>query len=488
MSDAIRIPPHNDEAEQACLGAVMLDNRLWSLLLTRLKRDSFYRPSHRLLFDVFSALHKRGCAIEVLTVGDELLSMGKFEEIGKMALVTLSNACASPSSLPYYLDIVANDAAQRRYLAELDRISSAIWADELDAAGIARALSDTVGADSAHKRRQNTRGAEEIGAELRALVDDEIDPSKAGGGWSTGIEQLDQMLGGGIKPGRAYYFGALSKMGKTTLAVGVTAHLLFDQEVAVDYVSMEQSRADMASKFVAWRSGVDRAQMVGLARMAIERPGDFGDHEFAKLSNAKHRFDGALHEFSSCGRCWITSEGSPNCHEIALMARARQLELATRGLDPRKYVLVCDYIQSFTAGNAKQDDVARIAEVSRVLSGIAHDLDCAVICLFQFTKEAENAYTKYGAVPRFSDAKGSSQMTNDASAMVIFHRHYREHDQASRRTHCLLKLELSRDGRDGSVCELKVDLARCRFERWEGDSLRSEIEQERERSSSRGRQ
>jgi len=498
MSDAnttgIRVPPHNDEAERSVLGACIINGDAWALVLAKLDRNDFYRETSRIYFDCLKRLFLAQVVPDVITMSDDLNRFDLLEAVGgPIELARLSSEVPSAANVQYYINIVLSKARLRRLANGALTVADQVHDGERTAEEIAHNLSRVVMEASGGEERSSTSNSAESAAAFWAQLEDEL----AGGssGTSTGIAGLDEMLGGGLKPGRAYYVGALSKMGKTVFATHLAAHLFWHEGWAVDYVSVEQNAGDMAGKFIAHKTGIDRRELAKAARslldktdrLALDNGWSREPEDLAELMQSRFKFEvdaitkmratlkAASDELKSSKRFWSTLESEPNAHEIAMMVRARQLDLKVRGLDPSKYIAVFDYLQSFGVGGNMLDDRQRIATASRILSGISHDLNIPVLILFQMTKSADDAFAKYKRMPRFNDARGTGQIANDCNHMLIVHRGLRDDNDPARQDHCLVKHELSRDGGDGLEIEVHMDRIRSYCQSWTGPSLRAEV-------------
>lgn len=468
MSNEIEIPPHNDDAEVCVLGAVMVDNRLWSIV-EPLKRTSFYRPSHRLIFDAMAHLAQVGAPIDVITLADRLADQGQLESVGGAhALAVLSSSIPSVTSLPYYAHIVRDKASQRAYLQFAHGLAARIQGGELSADEIAREMAGQVKQDLAAGHSRNTQSGAELASGLKEWIKQAISGANAGG-TSTGIPMLDDLLGGGVQGGRLYLIGGLTKMGKTTLAIGVAAHLLFKEGWVVDFVSSEMSHVEISSKFSGWLANVEMERFVEMQRQAV-RGADVSPADMAALM---HMADAI--EALRLAPLHIRVEGRPLARDIALMARARQMEIAAAGRDPSKYLLIVDYLQICQTGNERQNDSDRISECSQTLNAISKDLGIPVFVIFQFDKKADDAFDQYGVSPSYARLKGSSQPAQDANHFLVATRIARRSENLRDQSYFEIVQELSRHGKGGEKIGLYAHLGLCKFSEWRGEPPRSHV-------------
>lgn len=505
FTGTIRVPPHNDAAERSVLGCCLISFDAWALVSTKLKATDFYRESHRHIFKAIHGLSIARVAPDVITLSDELNRLGLLDAVGgPNTILHLTNEIPSAANVQHYVEIVASKAKLRALAQAALVAADAVYEGEQTPEQIAARLGELVMGAAGGKERATTANSARASEEFWAMLEDEL--SGGGGGTSTGIAQLDDALGGGLKPGRVYMIGALSKMGKTVFASHLAARLFWVEEWAVDYVSVEQNAGDMAGKFLAWRTGIDKRALAQEVRAIMkETEAHAARHDLPRdpeslallmrelhplkvdaIRKMRGTLKGAADEMKKSNRLWITTEGEPNAHEMALMCRARQLDLRMRGLDPQKYLPVFDYLQSFGVGGNVQDERVRIANASRILSGIAHDLNIPVLVLFQMKKEADDAFVKYKKMPRFNDARGTGQIANDCNHMLIVHRALRDDANLAYQDHGLIRHELSRDGGDGVEVEVHMDRIRSHVTSWPDASLRDLIYGEQKNAASKG--
>lgn len=466
--DSLDAPPHNDEAEAAVIGCVMIHNAIFAELAAELGVMDFYRPSHRVLWEVIGRLIRRGGVADALTIADALGPKGWEEVGGSVAVNALTSNVPSVWSVRAYAETVKRHATARKMILQLRRAEQRLREPDVAledvASGIAKAAQEVWSA-SADK---TTQGAAEVDAEWERRFLEEINTET--GGTSTGIAGLDELLGGGLQPGRYIGIAALPKMGKTTLAVAVAAKLIFRDNWAVDIISVEMKQTDLYDKLIAWESGIDLKEYKQRCRDVQFGEWRATEEEEDAFLAAKDRIWAARAALRGAP-LYLTTDGAPNIHDVAMMLRARQLQLRSEGRDPKKHLVILDYIQNFDAGSHRRgDDTGRIAEVSRTINKTIKALDIPALVICQFDKTAEKGTTSAGETPRFSQLRGSTQIGNDANNLIVYHRPYRE-EAGNGSNYTLLVSELSRDGKMGVRVELEADLPRNRFRAWRREEV-----------------
>jgi len=474
----VRVPPHNDEAERAVLGCALASNALIGPIAQLVNAQSFYRETHKIIWRAILELHGREVVVDSLTLGDLLIQRGEAKMIepgGKIHyhLETMGAQIPNLYSAEYYARIVANDAGQRLAIASLTKVVDSLYEDTTQADQLPQLLGK-IALDCAPPSAQRlVKGGEDLVSSWDAYLDAAIEPG--GGGASTGIAGLDRMLDGGLYSGRSYYCGGLSKMGKTTLAVALAAHMAMRNGWAVEFLSCEMGPEEVFSRLVSWDSSVDLKRYQAARRLerdtSARREADaFQLGDLDRLP-AWREAVAASRERYRTSLVRITSQGLPVARDYEAQVKARQLQLEVQGHDPSKLLAVADYLQAFRTGNSKvdSDDFSRVAGVSQRLNAISKDCKIPIWIPFQFGREAEKNFLQLGKVPTFADARGASQIANDANHLLVYHRPWWR-EIGERASYVRLVSELSRTGSDHRVAHLEVDMGRQRFTSWEQDA------------------
>lgn len=463
-NDDLRTPPHNDEAENACIGAVFVFNLSFYEVEEVLGAESwrcFYRESSRIIWRAMGEIFDKfegdvsSNLIDIITLADHLSSRGELDKVGgPHALARLSSNIPSAANVAYYAKIVRKYHLLRTYTVKALGFVERTYNPAEDPDALIRDMTGELAQliTPAGDRRKTTLATD------RAWQD-RFDAMLAGkiAGYSTGIPSLDVLLDGGLQPSRSYYLGGLTKMGKSTLAIHLAAQWAFKHGGAVDWWSVEMSEEDLEDKFLGWLCGFTPNYLI--ERIKASGSTARNDKMFADLVEARTRFCEADIEFEV--------SGSPDIRHIESATLARQ----TRLQGEKPLLVVVDYMQNLTNGNGKANEYERLSEISRRLNGLSKDRKIVVIVLFQFDKEAEKTWLNYRKIPRFSNLRGTSQAGNDANHFLILHRNWRDKPESEKNIrYCEILQDLSRHGRLGESVALDADLSTCRFAAWEGEA------------------
>src|SRR3954471_3143634 len=249
-------PPHNLEAEQSVLGAILLsDKAMYGLVIEDgLRPEDFYRDQHRVVYAAMLDLYEDSHGIDVLTVTERLRQGGRLEEVGgEGAIHALAGAVPAAGNVRHYAQIVRENALVRRLLSTTYEIQSSVVAHE----GAPRDLverAERAMLEVAHDDRQKDfRSIEEV-------LHDELDKlhrlsveGTAITGTPSGFKDLDELTGG-FQPGNLIIIAARPSMGKSALVTNMAENAAIKYDEPVALFSLEMSETELAQRFVASQS------------------------------------------------------------------------------------------------------------------------------------------------------------------------------------------------------------------------------------------
>lgn len=397
--------PHNIEAEQQILGALMLNNDLFDRVSGIISQESFYDPVHG---DIFSAISQRieaGTVAGLVTIKDALASHEGLKILGgPRYLVNLAGASVSAFAIADYAKIVA-DASKRRGLVSI--------ADELRAGAMSdggKATAQYI--EDAESRLYSlsegaaqSRGPVSFLKSVMDTVEAANEARKRGGGLSglsTGLIDLDRKLGG-LSPSDLLILAGRPSMGKTALATNIAFNVAkaYNRDAgtggAVAFFSLEMSHDQLTARILS--------DVASVSAHAV-RSGDMSE---AQMRDFVH----AAKDVSSLP---ITIDDTPAITIAQLASRARRIK-RTAGLD----LLVVDYLQLMRGPSTSRGSrVQEISEISMGLKAVAKDLNVPVIALSQLSRQVENREDKR---PQLSDLRESGSIEQDADIVMFVYRH-----------------------------------------------------------------
>lgn len=465
-------PPHSDDAERAVLGAIMRDPRTLSTARRILETNAFWRDSHRIIWRALCELDDagKGAQIDTITVADALMARGQLDKAGgdqyiknsidydasgginylerADRLVRPDLAHGRTSSIEFYCEIVARYARQRAF------ISTASAAAQRAALLPITADVDEFFADSAREIARATsqlRSSNYVtfGDALAGWFDDygELESGGAPCGMSSGLDEVDDLLGG-FHAGRSIMIAGLSKMGKTKFTAQVVLGLAINNDVAVDWYTVEMPPKSMARRAVSLKSG--------LSETVLANPQKHGADKNLAHQRALIR---ALADLNSLGESIrFYTDAKPRLKDILLNTDARLAEL--QGSKP--LIVVVDYIQRVDAGHSGSNmEYMNTTDASQQLTGAAIEKGFLGLYVSHFSRSG----AKRRGLPKPSDARGSGAIEQDCDHFLVVHRPFWESDDELMQQFTVVWQALNRHGATG--CRyLQAQLELNKFYRW----------------------
>lgn len=423
---AFRTPPHNFEAEQALLGAILLNNRAFERVSEFLRPEHFADPVHGRIFAACGKLIERGQIANPVTLKTFFETDGGLAEIGGTPyLAQLANAVVSIINADDYGKLI-HDLHLRRELIDIGQtLVNEAFEPDLD-----RSAMDQIGGAEAKLYELATTGQTEGGFEafgtvlVEAVKQAEAAHKRQGklSGVPTGLIDMDKRLGG-LHPSDLLILAGRPSMGKTSLATNIAfnAAKAYKEEVdalgnkvAVDgakvaFFSLEMSAEQLAARILAEQAEISSHKI---------RQGEMSNEEFERLVVAAQE----LH------RLPLFIDDTPALSISAVRTRSRRLK-RQHGLG----LIVVDYLQLLRgSGSHSENRVQEVSEITRGLKALAKELDVPVIALSQLSRAVEQREDKR---PQLADLRESGSIEQDADVVMFVYReqYYLERAEPGRR-------------------------------------------------------
>lgn len=413
--------PHNIEAEQQLLGAILTNNDVYDRISSLVKAEHFYDPVHSRIFEIAAARIQKNALASPVTLKAFLEDDVGLKELGGPSyLARLAGAAISSFAARDYAQMLY-DLAVRRELIGLGR-DIAAKAAKVD---VASEPKEQIVEAEQRLYKLGEQGVAERGFQsfLKAVTE-AVNMANAayqreGGlaGISTGLIDLDKKLGG-LHPSDLLILAGRPSMGKTSLATNIAfnvakaykrGRLLDGSEGAVEggvvgFYSLEMSAEQLAARILSEASEVPSEQI---------RRGDMTEQEFRRFVEAA----------KSLEACPLYIDDTPALPISQVAARARRLK-RTHGLD----VLIIDYLQLLKGTGKGENRVNEVSEITQGLKAIAKELNIPVIALSQLSRQVESREDKR---PQLSDLRESGSIEQDADVVMFVYRdeYYKEREK-----------------------------------------------------------
>ena len=389
-------------AEQAVLGAVLLDNSAMDQVADVLTERDFYTSDHRAVFRAVTALLNSGKAADLVTVSERLHAEDaqRFESSGGASyLGSIAEATPGVSNVRHYAEIVRSRSLRRQlYAVGNGIVDAAMRSRTTDVRELVDAAESAVFGLTAEgqRGRQDFQDLKAVLAKVLEFVDHQYHrDNRDAPEYTTGFLDLDKQTGG-LHPGELIILAARPSMGKSTLALNISEHLARARNQWVLFFSLEMGNREQGMRLVSSQAKVNLQRMFA---------GRLYDHEWPKLTEAFGRLVDVRIAFNE--QAYLT------VGEMRSLARRAQRELGPSCL------IVVDYLQLMVAGTSDSNRANQLAEISRGLKLLAKELHVPVIALSQLNRELEKRVNKR---PVMSDLRDSGALEQDADAILFIYR------------------------------------------------------------------
>lgn len=391
-----RVPPQNIEAEQAVIGAILLQPEALITAMERVRSEDFYSSGHQRIYEAMIELGEGNQPIDLITLTAHLQDQGLLEEIGGVSyLAKLANAVPTAANVDYYAQIVEEKSMLRRLIRTATNIVTDGYANAEDVGVL---LSDAEKKILEISNRRSSSGFVSIRDVLMEVFEKvEFLYSNRGGttGIPSGFVDLDKMTAG-FQRSDLIIVAARPSVGKTAFALNVAQNVGVRAKETVAIFSLEMSAAQLVQRIICAEANVDATRM---------RTGTLEGDDWEKLTMAI----GALSEAE------IYIDDTPGITVADIRAKCRRLK-KERGLG----MILIDYLQLIQGrGKAGENRQQEVSEISRTLKMIARELEVPVIALSQLSRGVEQRQDKR---PMMSDLRESGSIEQDADIVAFLYR------------------------------------------------------------------
>lgn len=380
-------------AERAVLGAMLQDNRVIPDVALIVRAGDFRSYAHQVVFEAIMFLHERGQPADKVTMAsvmEQIIARRKQEDIPASYIAELWFSAPTPSNADHYARLVRDRAILHQLHQAANDIAKAVLnptappeqiLTEAEQA-IFRIAQTGMTAATAHMR-------DALSEEMDRL--DRLKTGEIAGGLPTGLIDLDNLTGG-LHNGELLIVAARPSIGKTSLGLSLAIHAALKAEAPVFFVSLEQSRTELAGR-------VNCAE--GRINSANYRQGFLTRNDFIRIVEVRERF----------GRTEFHLDDSPSQSMARIAATARRLKMR-HGIK----LIVIDYLQLVEPDNRRETRQEQVAGISRRLKQLARELDVPVVALAQLNRGAEGQDK-----PRLCDLRESGAIEADADLVLLLY-------------------------------------------------------------------
>lgn len=391
----IQAQPHSREAEEAVLGAVLINPEVYFDIAQFLQPEDFFIVRNRWIWEAFVHLHERRVPLDYLTVSQELEDKGQLAEIGGPAYLTALIG-QTPTSLhaEAYARTVEQESIRRRMLGSANSLAQLAYDRERTVDGIIDEAEKTIFGLSDKRIHHDVQTIQEVLSDYYDRVDQLAQRAEDIYGVPTGLTDLDRLLGGMQKSDLIIVAGRPAS-GKTGFLLSAAKSAAQKHKKHVAFFSLEMSNEQLVQRLIAQETKIDSQKL---------RSGKLAEDEWPLFTRA----------IEVMGDTDIYLDDTPALTPIQLRTKCRRLHLEKQ-LD-----LVCiDYIQLMSSDTRNENRVQEVSYITRNLKILARELNVPVLAAAQLSRAVEQRADKR---PMLSDLRESGSLEQDADIVMFIHR------------------------------------------------------------------
>jgi replicative DNA helicase len=430
-----RIPPHNEDAEKAVLGGLMLDEDAIGTAIQYIRPADFYSNANRRVCDAIFNLYNRGVKADILTVVEELKSVGELDAAGGTAYIaSLTNVVPTIANAEYYAKIVQDNSVRRALIRIAGETGTDAYDESRDSRIILEEAQQRFFELTDARQTLSYKSIKDIMPQTIEIIEKLFRNKREYTGVPSGFDELDRMTSG-FQPAQLIILGARPSVGKTALALSMAANISMGKNSAgqstgrhipAAFFSLEMPNHDLMMRILSAETGISSNAL---------RTGYFTGADGNRLvESAGKMYEAPLYFVDM-----------PNLKMLDLRAQARRL----RAMEKVEIIFI-DYISLISSENINLPRHEQVAEISRSLKSLARELNIPIVALSQISREVEKRNTAGSSRPVLADLRESGSIEQDADVVLFLHREKKGDKSGG--------ANASPDGRSQGELDLPTDL------------------------------
>ena len=420
--------PHDQQAEQALLGAMLIDKDACSEVINIAIPDDFFYDSHKVIFAAMKALQEERQPVDVTTLTTYLMDKKELDRIGGVNyLLTLSQSVPTTAHTQYYLKILNDKALLRRLIKE----STDIITKSYDDIGNMNDFINDVERDFLAVTRDRNAGEFKNIDEVVDNVTKRLNILQKNGGVvsgvKTGYRDLDKLTSG-FQKGDLVILAARPSVGKTAFDLNVANNSSYYSKEAVAVFSLEMPAEQLVTRLICCAGSINN-DALKTGSILKENPNKY----YAAADKVMH------------DNLYIDDTPGIKVGEIAAKCRRLKQDVGLK-------LVIIDYLQLISGpNNSKESRQQEVSDISRSLKAMARELECPVIALSQLSRAVEQRKGK----PMLSDLRESGAIEQDADIVAFLHREDYQNKEKEAETNGLTEIVVAKH-RNGATADIPV--------------------------------
>lgn len=421
-----RIQPHNNEAEQSVIGAMLMDRDVISDVSDILLQEDFYNAQYGILFANMVELYNEGKSVDMVTLSERIRMKDIPEEVCSPAFIaSILQAVPTSANAREYAMIVRDKSTLRKLIKLSEDTAKDCYIANDHVENILETAEQNI-----FKLVQSRNGSTEFESMSKIVIDviSEIEEAARNKGKVTGIStgfvDLDNMLTG-LHGGEMILVAARPAMGKTAFVLNIAHDVAVMHNIPCAIFSLEMSKNQLASRMIAIDAMVDSKRM---------KLGDLSDEDWDKV----------IESTEAIGRAPIFIDDNSSITVSELRSKCRKLKQ-----NHNIGLIILDYLQLMSSNRPVESRQQFIAEVSRAMKNIARELNVPVIALSQLNRAVDS---RPDHKPVLADLRESGSIEQDADVVMFIYRdEYYNPETTTKPQTAEIIIAKQRSGETGSV-------------------------------------
>lgn len=386
-----KVPPHNQEAEQATLGALLLEWNSLGDIVSYLRPEHFYNQQNQVIYEAMLELFSQGITCDMLTLIETLKKNGKLDNAGGVSYISsLIDTVPTSANIDYYAKLVLDQATRRNLIHMSSELRKNCYDETKESRLILEETEQKIFELTDGNSSTTVKEMKSLIPNVINMIDLRYQTKNEYSGIPSGLHDLDNMTSG-FQNSEMIIVGARPSMGKTALALSMMENIAIDRQIPCGFFSLEMSADQIVQRLLSQVARIPGTKL---------RSGMLKMDDFKKLQDA-------------AGKCFnspLYMVDTPNMKLLDLRAMARRMRV-NQGVK----IIFIDYIGLITYENAQAPVYEAQSAISKSLKALARELEIPIVVLCQVARQAE------GNEPSLAELRGSGSIEQDADVVMFIH-------------------------------------------------------------------
>ena len=421
----LKLMPQSVEAEEAVLGAILVNPLSLGRIVETLKPESFYKPAHRLIYAAALEMFRKNDPIDIVTISQYLMDKDELENAGGRAYINeLAMNVVTTANIEYYAKIIREKEIKRALINAGSEIVNTAYENE-DTDIVLDNAQKMIFNIAASKDTTDLVCIQDLVVSSYEMIEKRFNNKDELAGVTTGFYDLDNITSG-LHKSDLIILAARPAMGKTAFALNLAQNVALKGKKAVAIFSLEMPKQQLVSRMLCAEAEVDSQRV---------KTGNLQPKDWEKLVDGMTKLSEA--------KIYIDDTAGVTSTDVKAKCRRLMMEEKELGL------IVIDYLQLMEGGGNPNDRNQQISQISRSLKGLAKELDVPIIALSQLSRAVESRPDKR---PMMSDLRESGAIEQDADiVMFIYRDEYYNRDDVENKGKAEVIIAKHRNGSVGTV-------------------------------------